>query len=313
MREQLLGYLLGALEPHEHAEVAAKVAADESWRRELDLLAKSLAPLEDEHHEPPADLAKNTCTYVAERRGPSLGQFGACSQWRVQDLCVGVALFAAVMMLIVPAVYQSRCQAHVEACQRNLATLGQALVQFSFIHNNEFPQVPIEGNLAAAGIYAPLLREAGLIVDSNVVCPASQLRKSGEFRVPSKAELLAARGSTLRRLQSSMGGSYGYCIGYVQNGRYHVRRNLGRETFALVADVPLNWGHEPTSHHGRGQNVMFEDGHVRFVTSVRLGDADDHFFENGLGYVAAGIGADDAVIVPSGTRPMILRTMLGDE
>jgi len=92
MREQLLGYLLGALEPHEHAEVAAKLAADENWRRELDLLAKSLAPLEDEHHEPPADLAKKTCNYVAERRGPSFGQFGACSQWRVQDLCVGVAL-----------------------------------------------------------------------------------------------------------------------------------------------------------------------------------------------------------------------------
>lgn len=313
MREQLLGYLLGALEPHEHAEVAAKVAADAELRRELELLAKSLEPLADEHHEPPPGLAQKACQYVADRRGPGAGQFGACSQWRLQDLCVASALFAAVMMLVVPAVYQSRTQAHLEYCQRNLATLGQALVQFSQIHNNEFPQVPVQGNLAAAGIYAPLLREAGLIVDSNVVCPASQMRKCSEFRIPTRDELLAARGGLLQRLQSTMGGSYGYCIGYVQNGRYHVRCNRGRENFALVADVPLQWVNEPTSHHGRGQNVMFEDGHVRYVSTAKLSDGDDHFFMNGLGYVAAGIGADDAVIAPSGTQPVILRTMLEDE
>lgn len=313
MREQLLGYLLGALEPDEHAEVAERIAADPALRRELDLLAKGLAPLADEHHEPPPSLAQKTCAFVAARRGPALGQFGACSQWRVQDLCVAAALFVAVMMLVVPAVYQSRTLAHVDACQRNLASLGMALSQFSQIHQGEFPQVPVEGNLSAAGIYAALLREAGLITDQDVVCAASPLRKNTEFRIPSRDELLAARGEALRRLQNTMGGSYGYCIGYVQNGRYHARRNLGRETFAILADVPLQWNDELSSHHGRGQNVLFEDGRVLFMTRARLVDVDDHFFENGLGYVAAGIGPDDAVIVPSGTRPMILRTMLGDE
>lgn len=313
MREQLLGYLLGALEPQEQAQVAKRLLDDAELRRELEILRRGLEPLDDEHPEPPRGLAAKTCSYVADRRGPSAGQFGACSQWRIQDLCVAASLFIAATMLLMPAVYQSRCQANLAACQHNLASLGRALYEFSQIHDGQFPEVPVNGPLAAAGIYAPLLREAGLISDGDVVCPASSLRKSGQFRIPSRQELQETQGMALRQMQGMMGGSYGYCIGYVSKGRYRPRKNLGRENFALVADAPSQWSHDSSSHHGPGHNVLFEDGHVRYVTTCWLIEGADHFFENAMGYVAAGVDADDAVIVPSGTPPMILRTMLGDE
>lgn len=313
MREQLLGYLLGALEPDEHAFVAERLSQDPQWRRELEVLRKGLAPLDDEEpEEAPKNLAAKTCQYVAARRGPVAGQFGSSSQWRLQDLLIAASLFGVAAMLLLPAMYQSRVQANVAICQSNLMSLGQALLQFSSLHDDHFPEVPAEGNLASAGIYAPLLREAGLIQDRDVLCPASHGCRSS-FRIPTQEEILAARGSALRQLQNTMGGSYGYCIGYVEQGRYHARRNRNRATFAIASDIPIVRVNEVLSDHGQGQNVLFEDGHVRFVTSCWLLDGADHFFENAMGYVAAGVDEEDAVIVPSGTRPMILRAVMLDE
>ena len=61
-----------------------------------------------------------------------------------------------------------------------------------------------------------------------------------------------------------MGGSYGYCIGYVDQGVYQPTRNLGRPGFAIMADAPCEDrpGRQSDNHGGRGQNVLFEDGHV---------------------------------------------------
>ena len=313
MREQLLGYLLGALEPDEQAAVAARLAQEPQLRRELEALQAKLAPLDDDEVEMPAGLAGKTCAYVADQRGPEAGEFGASSHWRVIDLCVASALFIAAALLILPAICESRSQAHLTACQRNLATLGLALGHFSSIHQEHFPEVPTSGKLAVAGIYAPLLHEAGLIEHTAVICPASPLRKAPQFRIPTTNHVQQAEGELLQEMQRLMGGSYGYCIGYVKNGTYRAHRNLGRSTFALVADTPIDLGESTASHHGCGYNVLFEDGHVQYVRGCSLNSGSDHFFQNRLGHVAAGVDVDDAVILPSAARPLILRTSLGDE
>ena len=94
-----------------------------------------------------------------------------------------------------------------------------------------------------------------------------------------------------------MGGSYGYGLGYVEGGRYHRLRNQHRATFALMADSPEQCtpesGHCYGPSHGQhGHNVLFEDGHVQTVQNVRLPESGDLIFQNGLGYVGAGIGRD---------------------
>jgi hypothetical protein len=315
MREQLLGYLLGALEPEEHEALATRLKREPDLRHELDLLRKSLQPLDadDEEPEPPRDLSAKTCEYVMARRGPCAGQFAAASSWRIQDIAVATGILIAAGLLFFPAVVNSRYVAQLTACQENLSTLGRALVQYSDLHADEFPVVPTKGNLAAAGIYAPMLINCGLIEPRHVICPASPLAAEKTFHVPSLAELQSAQATELRRLHRMMGGSYGYSLGYVENGRYHGHRNRSRSTFALMADMPDQHPAAGCRNDGAmGQNVLFEDGSVRFMRTVRLDEFGDHIYQNKLGYVGAGIGPDDAVISPSDMPPIVVKTSLDE-
>ena len=223
MREQLLGYLLEALEPDESAAIECRLDEDPQLRAELEILREKLLPLaeDDREFEPPPGLASRTCRYVLSRVGPAVEQFAGCCQWRVQDLVVACGIFIAASMLVFPAVLNSRQSAQLWSCQNNLMNLGHALIEYSGLHQNYFPTAPIRGNLAAAGMYAPTLLDARLRVRaSNFICSeASPLARDANFRIPTLAELHAARGDRLRQMQSTMGGSYGYGLGYVEDGR----------------------------------------------------------------------------------------------
>ena len=316
MREQLLGYLLGALEPDELSAIESRLEQDHELRAELEVLREKLLPLaeDDGEIEPPPGLASRTCRYVMSRVGPAVEQFAGRCQWRPQDLVVACGIFIAASLLLFPAVFNSRQSAHLWACQNNLMNLGQALIEYSSLHDNHFPTAPMSGNLAAAGMYAPTLLDARLVTASNFVCPASSLAKDANFRIPTLTEIHAARGDRLRQLQSTMGGSYGYSLGYIEGGRYHTLRNRSRPTFALMADSPEEDAVRGGFNHGaKGHNVLFEDGHVQTVQNLRLPASGDHIFQNGLGYVGAGIGRDDAVIGSSASPPVVLHVLLDDE
>jgi hypothetical protein len=248
------------------------------------------------------------------RVGPAVEQFAGCCQWRPQDLVVACGIFIAASLLVFPAIFDSRQAAQLRSCQNNLMNLGHALIEYSGLHEGHFPTAPASGNLSAAGMYAPTLLAAQLVTSTAFVCPGSSLAKDTSFRVPTLDEVQAARGDHLRQLQSSMGGSYGYGLGYVENGRYHALRNRHRPNFALMADSPEEDAVQGGFHHGnRGHNVLFEDGHVQTVKNPRLAESGDHIFQNGLGYVGAGIGHNDAVIGSSASAPVVLHVPLEDE
>ena len=172
-----------------------------------------------------------------------------------------------------------------------------------------FPDVAPEGKLAVAGVYAPKLQAQGLLPNSSlVICPASELAEHADsFHVPTLTEVQNADGDALTSLQKTMGGSYGYSLGYVSNGDYKPTRNLNRSTFALMADAPCaktSGGHS-SNHGGCGQNVLFEDGHVGYLTSCTSQGGRDHIFLNDSGKVAAGLHCDDAVIGTSAAHPLL--------
>ena len=77
-------------------------------------------------------------------------------------------------------------------------------------------------------------------------------------------------------------------------------RNLHRSGFPIVTDAPK------VNHGGSGQNVLFEDGHVRWTTSTVAGEYNDDFTVNDVGVVAAGRHVDDAVCARSPVRPFPL-------
>jgi hypothetical protein len=316
MREQLVGYLLGALDADEHQAVDERLKHDPELAAELERLRKCLEPLdacEDDCEMPCAGLAAKTFSYVMARVGPRPGQFGSSNQWRAQDIFVAGMVVVVAAMLVFPAISSSRYQAQIRGCQANLLHIGHGLLQYSAVHNQFFPEVPTSGNLAAAGVYAPRLLEAGLIEQRHVRCPASTA--SVGLNIPSIDELQRAQGARLRQLQREMGGSYGYSLGYVADGTYHRLRNLGRSTFALMSDAPSG-GHRGTlgsSHHGVSvQNVLFEDGRVQLLNTRQVSDVGDDIFQNHRGHVAAGVDSHDSVIVSSETAPIPLPFVLDE-
>jgi hypothetical protein len=335
MHEQLLGYLLGALEPDDVERLEARLAQDAELREALAVLKRSLTPLaeDDEECEPPAGLSQRTCRFVALRRTRDLVDRTASKleHLRLQDLVVAAGICLAAALLFMPALSQSRFQARLMGCQNNLRSLGLALLQYSQHHKGNFPEVPTSGPLAAAGIYGPTLWESGFLESADsTVCPASSLSASvsagstdQKYRLPKLAELKTAPPATLQRLHATMGGSYGYSLGYVQDGAYHSNKNRGRSTFALMADTPHQHyaatdGDGPhqaalrgSNNHGCcGQNVLFEDGHVRFLNACHVTEAGDDIYQNVHGYVGAGIGPDDSVIGSSSARPILFKNSL---
>ncbi|HUG70084.1 MAG TPA: hypothetical protein VMM76_20205 [Pirellulaceae bacterium] len=320
IQEQLLGYLLDALDDAERTEIEQQLAANPELHDELESLALALEPLAEtyEEFEPPARLAERTCSLIAActsvtpaGKGLHPATRAECrgrNRWPVADVVVMAGICLAGAMLFFPAISQSRYAARLQACQNNLRELGIALVDFSEkAGRGHFPEVPTEGNRAVAGIYAPVLLDAGYLTDENIIiCPSSTLaQREADWALPSLDEIDQASGRELVLIQQSIGGSYGYNLGVVVNGRHRAPRNLGRPQFAMMSDAPSSQiaGQRGTNHGGRGTNLLYEDGHIRYVVEPSA-ESDDPFV-NRLGWREAGLDNDDSVVAPSGTPPFV--------
>lgn len=333
-REQLLGYLLGALEESERKSVETRLEKDPELVRELARLRERLHLLWVAQSDflPPPGLAARTCRLVASQArpssaggpgaesrhprpavpeaepvnlGPPTGGWGNYSGWL--DVTVAVGLLLTVFLLVFPAIQDSRFNARLTTCQEHLRRLGLALTQYSEQHVGYFPPVYDQGKLAGAGIYAPILWSYGLVEDPRLfVCPGSPLADRGEFRVPLLEELLAAQpGVELAQLRGKMGGSFGYSLGFFEDGRFYSTRNLRRPYFALMADAPSLFpaGYQSLNHDGRGQNVLFEDLRIVFYRTSRPHARADDVFVNEMNLVAAGRNPRDSVIGSSAAVP----------
>jgi len=342
MREELLGYLLDALEADEREAVERRLKDDSELQRELEALHEELEPLQcdDGHCDPPPDLAARTCQLVAGHRGgplpaaqhlsgqealsgstassssmgpvalsPAARFEGHGSNWSLADLTVAAGIFVAAALLLVPALQHSRVSARLAACQNNLRQLGFALSNYSQANDQFLPPIPTVGNRSVAGNYAVTLKENEFIdSDRRVICPASALAgHAGEIYIPTPEEIDSARGDLLAHLQRMMGGSFGYTLGYLGPGGHENIRNSGRSRFAVMADAPcLERADAASDNHGGsyGQNVLYEDGHVDFLSRSSARGCDDHIFLNDSGLRAAGNHENDAVIGHSAARPL---------
>jgi len=330
MRDQLFGYVLGALDASEHQRVEEMLSSDARLQEELQLAHKAVAPLacDREHHEPPLGLAAMTCRKVAsvrvervhpaERRAaisagsvirPRRSFFG----WSLVDVAVAAGILIAAGMLFFPAINHSRFNAQVARCQNNLATIGRALTDYSAKDpQGSYPVIPVSGQLSAAGMYAPKLLQAGHISqrDANVFrCSLDSCGQPKIVPIPTMEELESAAPEQALQLVRHAGGSYGYTLGHTDDqGIYHPTRRLSRTNFPIMSDAPCpKLGFNQSSNHGGyGQNVLYDDSHVRYTTtSHQLDGSDDpDFFHNDAGEVAAGKHVDDAVIGCSSARPI---------
>jgi hypothetical protein len=344
MHEDLLGYLLGALEPHEMERVAAMLKQDPEARHQLAELQRSLRPLE-EYYEPgeapPLDLVARTLHEIPELPAfdspwsladpvepiapvnlPSMRS----SDYRPQsrsftwlDMAALSAAAAVVLALLVPAMSHSRFEARRAACQDQLRGLGIAIT--SYVNRNEqqrLPAVSQSGPEAFAGVYAVRLSDAGLLEDDNARwCPSldapgdDQLRFAELNKLPTTKQLHHSSADRLRQFQKFAGGHYAYTLGVVDKNHFESPRFESRASFAVMSDAPMagipsqaNF-RESIGHDGRGINVLYEDGRVRFVSVKSLGVMPDHPLFNHRGQVEAGVNVDDASLAPSWRPPFV--------
>lgn len=331
MREDLLGFLLGALEPDEMERVERAVRNSPALRAEMDRLQAALRPLEeaDEIFEPPADLLSRT--WDAIDRGESAGTSSASGSaaraaagarqlsstavtpaghdWRWVDL-LATSLAAMLMAgLVLPGILRGRFEARRETCQTNLREAGVAVVHFATREpDRRMPQLSVDGPQAFSGMYAVQLREAGLMPKLLPFwCPSLDVPSQWVGRpVPTQSEVMSAGPQRLALLQKVAGGHYAYSLGIREQGRYTAPRFEGRADFAILADAPVEtldgWA---TAHEGRGFNLLFEDGRVRFFTTGTTAAFADHPFLNHRGAIEAGVDANDATLAPSWRPPFL--------
>ena len=322
--EQLLGFLLDALDDVERENLEQQLRRDPQLQRELETLQTTLEPLAESYteFEPPSALAERTCDLINDRvntdkvrlarqafsSAPRSGS--APSRFSLADMFVAAGIFLAAALLFFPVILNSRHLARQTHCENNLSHLGLALANYSDKDGGGFfPCVPSDGKFSFAGVYALILRDNGYLQDPTLVlCPSSDLaRQPGAFRMPTLAEVERANrlaGADFRRIA---GGSYGYNLGFVVDGKHHWPRNQGRTHFALMADAPNSaWVNLRSLNHGdRGQNVLFGDGHVRFIVECVGESCLDHPFQNDFGKPEAGVNENDSVIGSSFWSPFL--------
>jgi hypothetical protein len=275
--------------------------------------------------ETPAGLADRVCDAIAAHaaaRRPtprSLSSARSAAGMRLQRYSVSDSIVLSLVVLVaftlvLPALVNSRYQARKVACQDNLRVLGEGLLNYSrHDPGQRFPLVPISGSRSFAGVFAPILFEYEMVGpdSAQVVCPGSDLASElavndTSWSVPTLQEIDRAERFTLQRLQNRAGGSYAYCVGYLEDGRLQAVRNASRPNFALLSDAPSYYlpDRRSANHGGRGQNVYYEDGHYAFVTDVRFVAGDDPW-RNREGFAEAGRDQFDSVVLPSGMRPVV--------
>ena len=338
MRDELLAYLLNDLDDEQRARVEERLAADPIWQHELERLRSyvdaSQEQQDDESEPLPADLVRRTCSFV--KQASSQGELSPKvlpaklsesqdasaprkTRWTLLDLTVVASILAIMASLVMPAIRESRESARRMQCQAQLRTLGEALTRFAEQNQGQLPAIELNEN---AGMFAVKLLESGLVTQEELsealVCPSGVLADKVfegevEMRVPTREELNRSNLADLQKFIARMGGSFAFRIGFHdQQGNYRQVEFTGSSNEPMMADKPsYEVAGFQSPHHGTcGQNVLFQDGSVRYVEICIQTGPDKHWFLNEKQKHAAGTQRFDIVMgrseaSPSGTITLI--------
>jgi prepilin-type processing-associated H-X9-DG protein len=326
MDENLVGYLLNVLDDPSRREVERLLRKNPEAHRRLNSWRDMIEPLaaDKEPEEPPDGLWVRTLARVAEYRcQPKAASrvlaaprpwVPARTWWRRADVLVAASLLVCVSLLLLPVVNQIRYYHSRIACQNNLRQFYFALRNFSDQHEGDFPNVaaatPEPWN--NAGFFVPILNQDGLLgTGVSIECPANGRIPPTQLTL---RDLQQMDPDVLDQSAWNLGGSYAYSLGYRDaEGAHgpHFDPNLANFSRPILADRPqreivLGDLRNSPNHGGRGQNVLFMDGHCDFcaqrILPCPVGGLDDIYLSQD-NKVQAGCGPWDTVLGNSGARP----------
>lgn len=326
MDDNLIGYLLNALDSDTRRETEEYLLTSPEAREELDRLREALEPLESDRdtEDPPSGLWARTLARVAEhqcrhlssapRRLAIRSEATHRSWWRRADVLVAASILLCVSLMVPPILAKIRYQRDIVACQNNLHDFYFALNEYSSRHHGNFPDVataaPAPFNVA--GNFVPMLKEEGLLSETvSVQCPAYGRSAHPQYTLH---DLLSMDPDELDTRVWNLAGSYAYSLGYRDAAGEHGPR-LDSDRLSsmrpIMADRPprdivLGAISNSPNHGGTGQNVLFMDGHCVFCTQRVLpcsaGGFDDIYL-NQDNQVQAGRSPWDTVLGESAAQP----------
>jgi len=219
------------------------------------------------------------------------------------ELLVVIAIIGILAGLLLPAVWGALERAHRAQCLSNLHQAGLSLINYSIDHDGAFPNlvdpsgrevraVADDGTVStepARSAFAVLLKRGYLASAAVLICPSSRDRIPSTF----PADLSGANLQDL--ILTENGCSYGWDP---------TKTRASKAVCALAADKPdVSVGHvdgDPAGnspcHQKAGQNVLYNDGHVRWAeTPAPDGGSDPDIYTGAPGYEKS---ATDAKIIP---------------
>jgi prepilin-type processing-associated H-X9-DG protein len=323
MDETFVGYLLKSLDPDEQHQVEDYLRQHPEAQKRLEQLRRGLdqLALDGGDAEPPAGLWVRTLARVAEHKCRTLPAVPAPASrpapaarmtwWRRADVLVAAALLLLVGGLGVIGLAALAAKREVVECENNLRKFGHALAAYADKHDGRFPWVDSQPPKNFAGSFIPALNEEGVLPsDVSVSCPGSEPRPPSGVTFDQLQEMSRNRPDEYRDTTRGLAGCYAYSLGYREaDGGPHYGLTRGMPGgLPIMADAPPSRSGNDvgpgnsTNHGGKGQNVLFIDGHVEFKTTRTIG-ADDDIYLNAQRRVAAGCGPHDTVLGRSDAVP----------
>jgi hypothetical protein len=323
MEENLIGYLLRALDPEDQRRTEEYLRTHPDAAAQLERLRAALAPLAADRRgfEPPADLFERTIAGVAAH---------ACRDGRRPETADDAAYPSATGVLepprwvpplaarlrnrFVPPRGESdggvptwRARDLLVAAAILVLTVGSLLSGVSVLHQRR-DLLACQNNLrqfhVALAAYSDLNGGSFPVVGD----PPPHDR-AGSF-----VHLLAGAGhiddrpaacpaASVRPADRARPVGYAYTLGYRDDqcqlrGLRRDARLPDNDQLPLLADDP-----PPGPGHRTGQNVLLINGQVRFCTHANVGVAGDDIYYNLAGQVGPGLHGYDTVLGASTARP----------
>jgi prepilin-type N-terminal cleavage/methylation domain-containing protein/prepilin-type processing-associated H-X9-DG protein len=221
------------------------------------------------------------------------------------ELLVVIAIIGILAGILLPVLSRARESARKTQCMSNVKQIGMGLIMYANENNESFPS-------DTTGAMASL----NLLYDTYI-------SDSRVFNCPSDTTVTTATNAGISVYVSggsaeeftSAQCSYGYDSSHTQADDADValaadRPSTGSGTTNLDQNSPNHGGTYSSSGDdtaGRGQNVVYVDGHVEFVISEDAGwyasdgTTRDNIYLNSSGAAAASSGGTDTAILHDGS------------
>jgi hypothetical protein len=310
--DEMIDYVLGQVDGAERERLERVLRDDAEQAARVERLRQAMYRLLDDGtpFEHPPDLAQRTVTFVARnrRRSRTIADYVPVRvPFRWADLAVAAGIFVAGVLTLLPAVQRSRERMNQAGCVFNLQQLGNSLGQYATI-NQFMPYPPQHRGNAPAGSFASMLHDAGVLDDAKLLdCPCNGPCPHTSHELVGFDDLERIRRTDPARYQRMVSFDYAYNIGY-----HHTPQHPGPLNFQHSSQIPVladqpnhdgQWIKEGNSqnHAGRGQNVLFGDGTVRWFRTRRVSATDRDLYLNEDRQPRPGLHERDSVLVPSHT------------